>query len=414
MINYNFFEFEDLLEVLNHDYFLGDSNIDVVKVFLSSVIRDLQKSEHFSLIDPSSVNKSTSISQCRTINIDINNKREIKNSAERNGVTCPILCAQDKNSDYLYELYNGRHRLESMIEINKKLSSVKLIPAIIVPCDLKDAFKSCLIETQAILNEKLSYATNNDNDMSKSLRNICERDNIDLSKSSDYDKLLKKAEILYRHKSTKSIRNNLTRIKNSIARETSDVYCAKPKEFVDTYRMQKIRSIWKDSETSSDTDYFYKTTDKIKNMEIRAVSMKGSSFDQEWTRSTIFKSENSDKKLTWLYSDNSNKGDSGTVIGSRKNFYNKIYKTCIAFENQFGKKDLPFDQIIISPQIQSEFSFQFDGIEYSSLRESRTSPDSWIEVSKKDLLDAFANKKSYKKDWIFREKKTAHLTVVND
>ena len=414
MNKYNFFEFKDLLEVLGNNYFHGEPGINAIKTVLRSVVKDLEKSKYFNLIDPSTVNKSTSISQCRTINIDINNKREIKNSAERNGITCPILCVQNKSTDFLYELYNGRHRLESMIEINEKLDNARLIPAVIVPCDLKDAFESCLIEAQAILNEKLSYATNNDNDMSKGLRSICERDNMDLSKPSDYDKLLKKAEVLYRHKSKQSIKNNLTRIKNSMAREASDVYCAKPKEFVDTYRMQKIRSIWKDSETSGDTDYFYKTTDQIKNMEIRSVSMKGSSFDQEWTRSTIFKSENSDKKLTWLYSDNNNKGDSGTVIGSRKNFFKKIYKTCIAFENQFGKKVLPFDQIIISPQIQSDFSFHFDGIEYSSLRESRSNLDSWIAVSKEQLLDAFMNKKSYKKEWIFREKTITHLTIVNE
>ena len=414
MNKYNFFEFKDLLEVLDNNYFHGEPGINLVKQFLHSVVKDLEKSKYFNLIDPSTVNKSTSVSQCRTINIDINNKREIKNSAERNGITCPILCIQNKSTNFLYELYNGRHRLESIIEINQKLDNVKLIPAIIAPYSLKDAFESCLIEAQAILNEKLSYATNNDNDMSKGLRGICERDNMDLSKPSDYDKLLKKAEVLYRHKSKQSIKNNLTRIKNSMARETSDVYCAKPKEFVDTYRVQKILSTMKDPVTSNDTEHLYKITDQIKNMEIRSVSMKGSSFDQEWTRSTIFKSENSHKKLTWLYSDNSNKGDSGTVIGSRKNFFKKIYKTCIAFENQFGKKDLPFDQIIISPQIQSGFSFLFDGIEYSSLEERRSNLDSWIAVSKEQLLDALTNKKSYKKEWIFREKIITHLTVVNE
>ena len=133
MTNYNFFEFKELRQTLQHPIFSEDQNVQAIINFLNSLLKDKEKSTSFQLIDPSSVNTSVQHSQCRTINIDPQNKDKIKNSTIRNGILCPIFCGEIDDPDFSYELYNGRHRLEGLIEINTSQNKVNLIPAVIVP-----------------------------------------------------------------------------------------------------------------------------------------------------------------------------------------------------------------------------------------------------------------------------------------
>ena len=412
MTNYNFFEFKELCQTLQHPFFSEDQSVQAIINFLNSLLKDKEKSASFQLIDPESVNTSVQHSQCRTINIDPKNKDKIKNSAARNGIICPIFCGEIDGTDFSYELYNGRHRLESLIEINASQNKVDLIPAVIIPKKLRKVLLGVLDETQAILNEKLSYATNNDNDVGKLLRKLCERDGLDLSKPSVYNNLLEKAKVLYKHKSEKTLKNNITRIRNAQARDASDVYCGTPKDFINNFKAAKTMAVPFPEKSGKDYDKFAEEVRNIENMNIRSVSMKGSTLDQEWTRGFVYKSENANEDLYWLYFDSSNKGDSKTVINSRKSFWEKIYRTYKAFEATHGSRTLPFDYVIISPQIQSGITFQFDGKEVSSSPEKLASYENWIKISKKDIIKVFDSKKSYSQDWIFKEIKRTHLKAV--
>lgn len=371
----------DLIEFSRLENRLSNAPFTVNKEFLK-ILRDVLKeganSSFLQIVDGTTIDCNSHNSQCRAINIDPKNLAEIKNDAAARGIENPAFIYQlPSNSKYKYGLINGRHRIEAASSLQIKT------PAVVISYSVFTNIISIMAEIQAILNDNKPSKSNNENDLKKHIRRIVERDGINLENDLQYERLLRRLEFCHKGISRNAIKNNLTRIKKAIKQERSDVFCAKGETFKQLYSQNNIVTL---------------------NEETKVVSTRGSSLDQEWPRSVRLKAEHPRRKLTWIYSDNNNNGDSQSVIDCRKSFFERLHKTVKCFNAIYGKNVLPFDTLIIAPQIKSEFTFFFNDEEVTSQAEVVNDQKCWKRITAQQILEAFEEKKSYREEFIFAKK----------
>ena len=349
-------------------------------------------------------------SQVRAITTNPDLLDDIKNSIIRGGsVNKSLLLAENHSNNRSYEVWNGNHRHIASEQLKTEPdSSFKEFkyPAVVVPRADSSVILPALPVIQAMLNDHEPKQSNNENDIQKTMESIVRyKSGLDLSNKEDYENVLEICKVTFSHKSELTIKRSLTRLKNKIASENSDVYCAKPEEFVEKFLSAH------DGKTGSGTKKskynncnFNIEDDKYKNCKVSFMSNKGSVFDQAVFRDAKFKNANLDKKLVHVFACQDNKGDSQTTLKSRKAYFESLKNAY----SLFGDKGVSPDIVAIAPQNRGRFK---QDEEHVYLAEKIEMPSHWIIIDRDEIVGHFKTRANhtgegewlpYKQDWIAR------------
>ena len=173
----------------------------------------------------------------------------------------------------------------------------------------------------------------------------------------NYDLLIAVFTSTYTHADIKTIKSNLTRLKNKKNADRSDVVCAKPSEFIEYFL---------DAFSGSNTgkvngvEYYKFEAGKktYKDCKVEFVSTKGSTHDQLFTRNALFKYKNPSKFVTQIFACQDGKGDSQTTVTSRLSYIKKLWQ----LYQVFGSKVFSAfpDLFVITPQNKGSFEARID------------------------------------------------------
>lgn len=352
MTIFNFREFERLKDRIDELVEVSNQNKEkwnIISIFLDDVLEKSEDSKFFCMIDPLSVSTEQGYSQIRIMTEDPNHIRNLKNSIISRGMVFnPILTFTPRAGIRGKKTcINGVHRTtaaRSAIEHGELPADFK-IPSVDIPTPMFEQISSIVPILQAILNDDQPSLPNNDNDLKKFIDSHVKANEIDLSKEDAYNSVLDLLKCVFSNKSERSLKSNLTRCKNSNKKNNGHIWNKTPEHFVSSF--ENIRKVSK------------KFTHKS------CVSNKGSTRDQLVYRSHKKKFNEPENKIAWLLIDQSNKGSFDEAITSRKNFWKEVKM----MYNIYGSSSigLPFDSIILVPQIQKDFQFEVENEEANEI-----------------------------------------------
>ena len=423
MRNYDTFEeIEELLSGINDVLKLVSNNevqlpsaleqsFKEFKTLCKEILRDREKSEYFQLVSPFDVVRGSS-SQGRAITTNPEHLIAVKESIRKaNGVKVAGFLTQCPKSNNK-EIVNMNHRdaaTEQLIE-EGSLPEDYRYPAIVIPSDIAPSVKLAIEESQGILNSGLPKSLANTNDVQKDMTNFVNNYNVDLDDKKKYDSLVKYFDAKYSHVSKRTIKSNLTRVKNKKANFNGHVLCDTPKGFIG--RFTKTHNIKPPTKKSKFHNIHVKNQ-QFKNCSIEFISTKGSVLDQRVWRDIKFKDENPAKPICHLFACQDNKGDPQTTIKSRETYFKHLYRIWRILDR------LDADLVVISPQIESSFTAKIADIEtVIAKKEIPKLKSSWTIITKQELI-AFYNSKDfdstrpYKTEWVSRpDNKSKKLKLV--
>lgn len=405
---FNFTEFERLRDRIDELVEISNNNQDkwaIVTEFLNDVLDNTEDSEFFFMTEPLSVNTEQSYSQIRIMTEDPDHIRNLKNSIISRGMVFkPILTFTPRAGIRGKTIcINGVHRTtatRNAIEEGDLPDDFK-IPSVNIPTSLFDRISSVVPIIQAILNDDQPSLPNNDNDVKKFIDSHVGANEIDLSDEESYESVLRLLKCVFSNKSERSLKNNLTRRKNTNNRNNGHIWSKTPEEFVDAFR-----------NTAKSSASF---------KQVKCVSNKGSSRDQLVYRSHKKKFENPNDKIVWLLIDQNNKGSFEEAITSRKNFWMEVKK----MYNIYGSSPigLPFDSVVVVPQIQKDYEFEVENqktqeiIKYNCKTENHKISGHWKEITSLQICSFYRMNPDldYDPQWLSYsiEKKSSRPLLTN-
>ena len=306
----------------------------------------------------------------------------MKNSIENlQAITHPVLLGEGV-ANALYDLFNGVHRNEGSKDLIKTglLPESFKYPAVIIPASVVTYATPALQELQNALNEATPRKSNNGSDIQKSIETQVSRDSLDLQNEDDYDYLLNKLKILFRHHSPSSLKKSLTREKNKQAKQTSGVLMKKLPAFRD------------------DMIKMFASEIKKTKPKVDSISMRGSVVSQLYEREMLHKHTNPSQPIWHHFVDQDQKGDSSTTITNRIAYFKRL-KTYWEIR---GVEGVYNDLTIINPQNTSGFQYNFNDKDYQTKAELLEIKEHWIIVTKDEMIEYWKSGGDVKPEWIFR------------
>ena len=375
---------------------------------LIDVLGNGLESNFFEEVSPHNINIGSN-SQIRSQTICSKKVKELMGSIPRNGVQNAIFATKNTTSQS-YHSIDGNHRLDA---VKKLLEGQEIIPNFKMPCILipeKDInlLNEIIEDAQLALNDPAdSKIGNKDADISKMIDKKIAK-GYDLCKESDYDKVLELLKATNKHKTVKSLKNLLTRKKNQLLADRSDIKEATPEEWkAAAIGVFKLASVGKLS-----VDIIHKNAVKHDRYSgkigaypfdgtIGLVSTKGSALDQRLRRDMKYKMYHPNMDLTLIVACQNTKGDVRTVVKSRE----KIFKEYHFDYQNLGEASIFFDYLLIAPQVMGDVKIETTvGDEIKTVlakAEHIKSPRGWKVITKDEVIAHWKNNKTaFKMEWI--------------
>ena len=384
---------------------LSKKGIDVVLKIIDDIKKNEEQSTYFRYISPLDTGISP-LSQIRAIAVDPIHVKNVEESIFRHGkVLDVVLVARVPNpgGDYKYELLNGVHRDTAANNLIKsaRVGEDFVYPAIVISPSEHGLISPVIPLLQGGLNDYVPTKGNNTNDMQKIMEAYLNRcTELDLNDPDDYAFLLSVFYATFLHAKKRTIKSNLTRLKNKRSASRSDVYCASPEDYIDDF-LKTFSGYGK-----RDSCAFTIDTKKYKNGKVSVVSVTGSSFDQLFPRTGLHKHNNPSSTILYLFACQDHKGDSQTTLTSRQAFFKRFWKLYRVFGSG-AFKGFP-DLIAIAPQNKASFEARINDEIITTQPEHARVASSWIFVTKKQLYKQFTQATnefdSYKREWIVAAK----------
>ena len=377
-----------------------------VRKVLADAVKNGTNSCYYKEVSPLNIMELGKESQCRSTTINRGNFRDIKNSIlAKQRVESPIVTTKNSTDGSFY-IHNGNHRNQAAKELieDKLLPEEYGIPSFVFPPSLKSAFTRVSRELQSSLNDRSPGASNNTNDVQKYITGTAAERSIDLSDDEKYEEFLEELMVIFTNHTEKALKNNLTRCKNKLKEQRSDVWATSGEEFV-----REFREVFGATETEEDEVCLI----DIKNTGNKScrplfASTKGSAYDQSIVRCHRWAYSHPDILQVAVFACENHKGSAETVARSRASWFKKMYgdfkMATDMYGDAAGEAYLPHDYYAIAPQIQSGAKISLVKNDFiGTIRgETKALKGHWKLISKKDLLECFRKGKPYELGWVLR------------
>ncbi len=384
------------------------SAANLLLAILHRVVKHGEKSPFYDNISPHNITIGSN-SQIRSQTLCPKKIRELMASIPRNGVQNAIFATKNTTSQS-YCSIDGNHRLtavKKLLEAQEIVSDFDM-PCILVPEKDINLLNEIIEDAQLALNDPADSKIGNlEADISKAIDKKIAK-GFDLCNQGDYDKVLALVKATNKHKSERSLKSLLTKKKNQLLADRSDIKEATPDEWkAAAFNINKLKSAGElsvDATQGNSTKYdrlIGKIGEHSLDGRVEFVSITGSSFDQRFRRDMKYKMLHPDKDLALIVACQGTKGDVRTVVKSRQKVFQEYY---FDYQN-LGEASIFFDFLLIAPQIMGNVEIKVVfGDEIKTLlakAEHFKSRRGWKVITKDEVVSHWKNKKTaFKMDWV--------------